>query len=276
MARIAAALAPGPLERATRNAVTAYVLALVALPLLALVHAGFRQGLQEFTSAITAPVAVQALWLTAWTGLLVGALDLVLGTASAWVLVRYRFPGRQVLSALVDLPFAVPTLVAGVMIGVLYGRNSWAGRAFEHFGVSIMFAPPAIVMVLLFVTLPFVIRAVEPVLLEIDPAEEEAARVLGAGPLRIFRSVYLPAILPAALSGAIRALGRALGEFGSVVVVAGNIPWKTLTAPVYVFGEIESGSPLSAASLSLVMLAAALLLHAAARVIEERAGVSRA
>lgn len=276
MARIAAALAPGPLERATRNAVTAYVLALVALPLLALVHAGFRQGLQEFTSAITAPVAVQALWLTAWTGLLVGALDLVLGTASAWVLVRYRFPGRQVLSALVDLPFAVPTLVAGVMIGVLYGRQSWAGATFERFGVEIMFAPPAIVIVLLFVTLPFVIRAVEPVLLEIDPAEEEAARVLGAGPLRIFRSVYLPAILPAALSGAIRALGRALGEFGSVVVVAGNIPWKTLTAPVYVFGEIESGSPLSAASLSLVMLAAALLLHAAARVIEERAGVSRA
>jgi sulfate/thiosulfate transport system permease protein len=276
MARIAAALAPGPLERATRNAVTVYVLALVALPLLALVHAGFSQGLREFFAAFEAPVAREALWLTAWTGLLVGAIDLVLGTASAWVLVRYRFPGRQVISALVDLPFAVPTLVAGVMIGVLYGRNSWTGTTFERFGIEIMFAPPAIVLSLLFVTLPFVIRAVEPVLLEIDPAEEEAARVLGAGPLRIFRSVYLPAIMPAALSGAIRALGRALGEFGSVVVVAGNIPWKTLTAPVYVFGEIESGAPLSAAAISLLMLAAALLLHAAARVIEERAGVSRA
>jgi sulfate transport system permease protein len=276
MARIAAALAPGPLERATRNAVTVYVLALVALPLLALVHAGFSQGLREFFAAFEAPVAREALWLTAWTGLLVGVIDLVLGTASAWVLVRYRFPGRQVISALVDLPFAVPTLVAGVMIGVLYGRNSWAGTTFERFGIEIMFAPPAIVLALLFVTLPFVIRAVEPVLLEIDPAEEEAARVLGAGPLRIFRSVYLPAIMPAAISGAIRALGRALGEFGSVVVVAGNIPWKTLTAPVYVFGEIESGAPLSAAAISLLMLAAALLLHAAARVIEERAGVSRA
>lgn len=276
MARIAAALAPGPLERATRNAVSAYLLALVALPLLALVHAGFKQGLSAFVAAIQHPVAVEALWLTTWTGLLVGVLDLLLGTATAWVLVRYRFPGRQVLSALVDLPFAVPTLVAGVMIGVLYGQGSWGGAAFERWGVEIMFAPPAIVLVLLFVTLPFVIRAVEPVLLEIDPAEEEAARVLGAGPLRIFRSVYLPAILPSALSGAIRALGRALGEFGSVVVVAGNIPWKTLTAPVYVFGEIESGEPLSAAALSLVMLAAALLLHGVARVIEARAGVSRA
>jgi sulfate/thiosulfate transport system permease protein len=276
MARIAAALAPGPLERATRNAVAVYLLALVALPLVALVHAGFSQGLREFFAAFEAPVAREALWLTAWTGLIVGAINLVLGTASAWVLVRYRFPGRQVVSALVDLPFAVPTLVAGVMIGVLYGRNSWAGSTFERFGIEIMFAPPAIILSLLFVTLPFVIRAVEPVLLEIDPAEEEAARVLGAGPLRIFRSVYLPAILPAALSGAIRALGRALGEFGSVVVVAGNIPWKTLTAPVYVFGEIESGAPLSAAAISLLMLAAALLLHAVARVIEERAGVSRA
>jgi len=276
MARIAAALAPGPLERATRNGVAVYVLALVALPLAALVHAGFSQGLREFFAAFEAPVAREALWLTAWTGLLVGVINLVLGTASAWVLVRYRFPGRQVISALVDLPFAVPTLVAGVMIGVLYGRDSWAGTTFERFGIEIMFAPPAIVLSLLFVTLPFVIRAVEPVLLEIDPAEEEAARVLGAGPLRIFRSVYLPAILPAALSGGIRALGRALGEFGSVVVVAGNIPWKTLTAPVYVFGEIESGAPLSAAAISLLMLAAALLLHAAARVIEERAGVSRA
>jgi sulfate transport system permease protein len=275
MGKIAAALAPGALERATRNGVNAYILALVALPLLALVHAGFAQGLGEFASAIEAPVAREALWLTTWTGLLVGAIDLVLGTASAWVLVRHRFPGRQVISALVDLPFAVPTLVAGVMIGVLYGRNSLAGSAFEHFGISIMFAPPAIVLVLLFVTLPFVIRAVEPVLLEIDPAEEEAARVLGAGPLRIFRSVYLPAILPAALSGAIRALGRALGEFGSVVVVAGNIPWKTLTAPVFVFGEIESGAPLSAAAISLLMLAAALALHGTARAIEVRAGVAR-
>jgi sulfate transport system permease protein len=275
MARIAAALLPGPLERATRNAVNVYVLALVALPLLALIHAGFAQGLGALVAAIASPVARSALWLTTWTGLLVGVIDLVLGTASAWVLVRQRFPGRQVLSALVDLPFALPTLVAGVMIGVLYGRTSWAGTAFQRFGIEIMFAPPAIVLVLLFVTLPFVIRAVEPVLLEIDPAEEEAARVLGAGPLRIFRSVYLPPILPAALSGAIRALGRALGEFGSVVVVAGNIPWKTLTAPVFVYGEIESGAPLSAAAISLLMLAAALTLHATARVIEQRAGVAR-
>ena len=117
-------------------------------------------------------------------------------------------------------------------------------------------------LALLFVTLPFVIRAVEPVLMEIDPAEEEAALVLGAGPWRAFRTVYLPAIAPAAVSGAIRSLGRAMGEFGSIVVVAGNIPFKTLTAPVYVFGEIESGSPHTAAAVSVVLLALALGLHA--------------
>ena len=153
-------------------------------------------------------------------------LNAVLGTATAWVLVRYRFPGRTALSALVDLPFAIPTLVAGMMLAVLYGQGSLIGASFAALGIELIFAPPGIVLALMFVTLPFVIRAVEPVLLEIDPAEEEAALVLGAGPWRAFRTVFLPAIAPAALSGAIRSLGRAMGEFGSIVVVAGNIPFK--------------------------------------------------
>ena len=123
------------------------------------------------------------------------------------------------------------------------GRTARSATRFAAHGIEIIFATPGIVLALLFVTLPFVIRAVEPVLLEIDPAEEEAALVLGAGPWRAFRTVYLPALVPAALSSAIRSLGRALGEFGSIVVVAGNIPMRTLTAPVYVFGEIESGAP---------------------------------
>jgi sulfate transport system permease protein len=165
---------------------------------------------------------------------------------------------------------AIPTLVAGLMIAVLYGPGSLVAGALEPLGVEVIFAPLGIVLALLFVTLPFVVRAVEPVLEEVDPAEEEASVVLGAGPIRTFRAVFLPAIAPAALSGGIRSFGRALGEFGSVVVVAGNNPRKTLTAPVNIFGEIESGEPGAAAAASVVLLAVALALHALARSVDRR------
>jgi sulfate transport system permease protein len=266
------ALAPGPAQRSITYAMALYIALLVAVPLAALVHAGFAQGLAALWQAVQLKVARDALWLTIWTAILVAVVNAVLGTATAWVLVRYRFPGRKLLSALVDLPFAIPTLVAGMMLAVLYGKGSLVGEPLSALGIELIFAPPGIVLALMFVTLPFVIRAVEPVLMEIDPAEEEAALVLGAGPWRAFRTVYLPAFAPAAVSGAIRSLGRAMGEFGSIVVVAGNIPFKTLTAPVYVFGEIESGSPHSAAAVSVVLLALALALHASARFIEERMG----
>lgn len=272
MSRPAFALSPGPAQRSAAIAVSVYIVLLVALPLCAMVEAGLARGLPEFWHAVRSPTALAALWLSVWTGFVIGVINALLGTATAWVLVRYRFPGKALLSALVDLPFAIPTLVAGVMLGLLYGPDTFFGRAFGAHGIEIIFAKPGIVLALLFVTLPFVIRAVEPVLLEIDPAEEEAALVLGAGPWRAFRTVYLPALLPAALSSAIRALGRALGEFGSLVVVAGNIPMRTLTAPVYVFGEIESGAPHSAAALSIVLLALALGMHGVAIAIERRTG----
>jgi sulfate transport system permease protein len=270
------ALTPGPAQRSITYAIALYVVLLVAVPLAALVHAGFADGLAALWDTVRAPVARAALWLTVWTALVIAVLNALLGTATAWVLVRYRFPGRAALSALVDLPFAIPTLVAGMMLAVLYGQGSLVGDKLGALGIELIFAPPGIVLALMFVTLPFVIRAVEPVLLEIDPAEEEAALVLGAGPWRAFRTVYFPAIGPAALSGAIRSLGRAMGEFGSIVVVAGNIPFKTLTAPVWVFGEIESGMPRSAAAVSVVLLAVALGLHALARFIETRTGARHA
>jgi len=266
------ALSPGPAQRSVTFAIALYVVLLVAVPLAALVHAGFAQGLATLWETVQLPVARGALWLTIWTATVIAIVNAVLGTATAWVLVRYRFPGRQVLSALVDLPFAIPTLVAGMMLAVLYGKGSLVGDTVSAWGIELIFAPPGIVLALMFVTLPFVIRAVEPVLMEIDPAEEEAALVLGAGPWRAFRTVYLPAFAPAAISGAIRSLGRAMGEFGSIVVVAGNIPFKTLTAPVYVFGEIESGSPNTAAAVSVVLLVLALGLHGSARFIETRMG----
>ncbi len=269
---VAAALRPNRVEQALRWGVVVYVIVLVALPLSILVHAGFADGLPVFWERVTAPVARAALWLTIWTALVVGAVNTVFGTATAWVLVRYRLPGRALLGAMVDLPLAIPTLVAGVMLAILYGPNSMIGAHLRVWGLEIVFARPGIVLALLFVTLPFAVRAVEPVLEEIDPCEEEAAMLLGAGPFKTFRTVFLPAILPAALSGGIRSFGRALGEFGSIVVVAGNIPARTLTAPVFIFGEIESGAARAAAAVSTVLLLFALAVHAGARVLEQRTG----
>ena len=266
-------LTPGPVQRSIRLAVLIYVLFLVAVPLVGLVHFSLAEGFGEFWDRLSEPVARAALWLTIWTAVLVGGLNTLLGTATAWVLVRYRIPARAMISALVDLPLAIPTLVAGIMMVILYGPTSLIGRKVQVFDMEIAFAQPGIVLALLFVTLPFVVRAVEPVLLEVDPEEEEAAVILGAGPFQVFRTVFLPAIAPAAVSGGIRSLGRALGEFGSIVIIAGNIPFKTLTAPVFIFGEIESGASLTAAAVSVVLLAFALALHALARLAERHTGV---
>jgi len=272
MSQKADALEPGAVQRGAAAAASLYIVALVALPLAAVIAAGLERGLPAFFAAVSSEPGLSALWLSIWTAFVVAVLDALLGTATAWVLVRRRFPGKAFLSAAIDLPFAIPTLVAGVMLGLAYGPDTVLGRAFAAHGVEIMFARPGIVLALAFVTMPFVVRAVEPVLLEIDPAEEEAARMLGASPWRAFRTVYLPAIGPSALSSAIRALGRALGEFGSLVVVAGNVPLRTLTAPVYVFGQIESGAPHAAAAQSVVLLGLALAMHGAAIAIERSTG----
>lgn len=266
------ALSPARTERTLRALVFFYVVMLVALPMVAVVGVGLSGGVAALWSSISAPVARSAIWLTLWTGVIVAVVNVPLGTATAWVLSRYAIPGRALLSALVDLPLAVPTLVAGVMIAVIYGPGSLVGERASALGVEIMYAPPAIILALLFVTLPFVVRAVEPVLEQVDPAEVEAAEILGASRLRTFRTVFLPAIAPAAVSGAIRSLGRAIGEFGSIVVVAGNIPFETLSAPVYIFGEIESGAPRTAAAVSTVLLVFALLLHALATYVEGHLG----
>lgn len=270
------ALHPGPSELWVRHLVLGYVVLLVAVPFSALLFFAFRDGIQPFWERITTPVALSAVGLTLWTGILVGAINAVLGTMTAWVLVRYPFPGKSLVSAAVDLPLAIPTLVAGVMLAILYGPTSFVGTHLSLWGIDIIFAKPGIVLALLLVTVPFVVRAVEPVLSELDPAEEEAAIVLGAGPIRTFRTVHLPAILPAAVSGSLRSLGRAMGEFGSIVVVAGNIPEATLTAPVYIFGEIESGQAEGAAAVGALLLLIALALHGIARVLERTTGARHA
>jgi len=271
MPTVSDALKPERSGRLVRFAVLAYIGFLVLLPLAALAQHGLKSGFTALLEALSTPGALHTLWLTLWSAGVMTLVNAVMGTAAAWALVRYSFPGRSFL--LVDLPFAIPTLVTGVMLVILYGPHGLLGGWLADAGFKVAFAPPGILLALLFVTLPFVVRAVEPVLLEQDPAEEEAARTLGAGPWTIFRRVLLPPLLPAILSGAVRSFARALGEFGSIVVVSGNIPYKTLTAPIYIFGEIEAGNPHAAAAVSLVLLVLAVALTYAGRALEKWAGV---
>ena len=238
-----------------RGAVLAYLSLMIAVPLLAVVERGFSAGLRAFWRELSNPIAFDALKLTVTAAAITAAVNLVLGTLTAYVLARYQFSGRSVLDSLVDMPFAIPTLVTGVMLVVLYGPSGVLGSWFESRGISIIFAKPGIVLALLFVTYPFVIRTVQPVLLEAERHEEEAAFTLGASRWTNFRRIVLPAILPAAFSGALLSFARALGEFGSIVVVAGNIPRRTLTSPVYVFGEVEAHNERGASAMSVVLLA---------------------
>jgi sulfate transport system permease protein len=231
---------------------------MVLLPLAALGAGAASPGVSAFWKELTNPFAWHALGLTFGTALAMVAVNAVTGTARAWVLVRYPFPGKGLVNALIDLPFAVPTVVTGLMLVALYGPTSVLGAFLGRHGWDVIYQKPGIVLALLFVTFPFVVRSVQPVLLEMDPAEEEAAVTLGAGTFTTFWRVTLPTLRPAILTGAGLSFSRALGEFGSVVMVAGNRPLETKTGPMYVFGEIESGNPHGAMVVSVVLLAASL------------------
>ncbi len=220
---------------------TLYLSVIVLLPLAAL---SWRA---HGWDAVTSSEAISALRLTLGVSLVVALANAVAGTAIAWTLVRDRFPGQGFVNALVDLPFALPTIVAGLTLLALYGPKSPIGVdvSLERFGILVA---------LLFVTLPFVVRTVQPVLLELDREMEDAAASLGAGRIAIFARIILPTILPAILSGVALAFARAVGEFGAVVLISGNIPFKTEVASLYVFGRIESGDPGGAAAVSVVIL----------------------
>ena len=188
------------------------------------------------------------------------AINGVMGTLTAYALVRYDFPGRRLLNGLVDIPFAIPTLVTGVMLVVLYGPQQPLGAWLQARGIQVIFAAPGVVLALLLVTYPFVIRAVQPVLLEMQRDQEEAAYTLGASKMVTFYRIILPAIAPGVITGVLLTFSRALGEFGSIVVVAGNIPGRTLTAPVHVFGQIESQNQRGASAMSILLLALSFAL----------------
>ena len=237
-----------------------YLGLMIVLPLSAIVASGFSGGISAFWSEVTNPMALGALKLTLVTATLTSAINLVMGTMTAYVLVRYDFPGRGLLNAVADLPFAIPTLVTGVMLVVLYGPQRILGAWLEARGIQVIFATPGIVLALLLVTYPFVIRTVQPVLMELDKTQEEAAYTMGASKWTTFYSIILPEIIPAIVTGSLLCFARALGEFGSIIVVAGNIPGQTLTAPVYVFGQLESSNQRGASAMSVLLLALSFTL----------------
>jgi sulfate transport system permease protein len=253
-----------------RATALAYLGLMVVVPIGAVLENGLTGGPAVFWREISGPVAVDALRLTLTAAVAMTLVNAVMGTLTAWVLVRYRFPGRTLMNGLVDMPFAVPTLVTGVMLVVLYGPQSPIGAWLAGEGVQVIFATPGIVIALLFVTYPFVIRTVQPVLMEVERDQEEAAWTLGASEWTTFRRVVLPAIAPAVVSGSLLSFARALGEFGSIVIVAGNIPGRTLTAPVYVYGQIESQNQLGASAMSIVLLALSFSLMLAVDLIHRR------
>jgi sulfate transport system permease protein len=228
---------------------------LVLLPLAAVVARGTGSGLTGFANTVTDPRAFDAIALTVLASLGVSVLNAVMGTVIAWVLVRDRFRGKRVLEVVIDIPFALPTIVAGLVLLTLYGPTSPIGL--NWYGTR-----AGIVVALLFVTLPFVVRTVEPVLLALESDVEEAAASLGAAPFTIFRRIVLPAITPAVLSGSALAFGRAMGEYGSVVLISGQIERKTEIASLYVYKQIQDDALAEAAATATVLLLISLVVIA--------------
>lgn len=247
-----------------------YVTLMILVPLLVIVEDGFREGLSGLVHQITVPIAQHAIKLTLWTSALMTLINAIMGLATAYVLVRFEFPGKRLLNAIVDLPLAIPTLVTGVMLVMLYGPQSALGDFLsQKIGLDIIFAPPGIVIALLFISFPFVVRSIQPVLMNLDLSQEEAAATLGAKPWYTFRTVVLPTLLPPLISGSLLSFSRAVGEFGAVVIVAGNIPFKTQTAAVYVLGAVESENRLGASAVSLLLLAIAIIVLMTANQIQK-------
>jgi len=226
---------------------------IVILPIAALVWASQKDGLHQFWAVATSPEAVAALKLTLGASVIVSLVSAFFGTITAWVLVRDDFRGKSIVNAVIDLPFALPTIVAGLVLLSLYGKGS-------PVGINVAFTRAAVVLALLFVTLPFVVRSVQPVLLELDYSMEEAATSLGAGPFTVLRRIVLPSLAPAIISGVALSFARALGEFGSLVLITGNLPFKTEVGSVYIFGQIQNESLPAAAAVSVALLAVALVV----------------
>ncbi len=248
-----------------------YLGAIVLLPLAGLCLRAFDLSAAEFWRHATHPRAVAAYQLTFTASFIAALVNAFFGTITAWVLVRYDFPGKRVLDALVDFPFALPTAVAGLTLSSLFAPNGWLGQFLTPLGIQGAFTPLGVVIALTFIGLPFVVRTLQPVLADFERETEEAAATLGAGRLRTFLTVILPAILPATLTGFALAFARAIGEYGSVIFIAGNKPFETEITPLLIIIRLEEWDYPGAIVIAVVMLVASFTLLAVINLLERLA-----
>ncbi len=237
-----------------------YLALIVLIPLSALLLRTLQLSWDEFWSIVTAPRVLASFKVSLWTALAAAAINLVFGLVIAWVLVRYSFPGKKILDALVDLPFALPTAVAGIVLTAVYAADGWVGRWLEPLGITLVYVPAGIVIALIFIGLPFVVRTVEPILQELDPSMEEAAASLGASRWDTFVQVIFPNVLPALLTGFALAFARGIGEYGSVIFIAGNMPMVSEIVPLLIITKLEQFDYTGATAIALSMLVISFLM----------------
>ncbi|WP_286997135.1 MULTISPECIES: sulfate ABC transporter permease subunit CysT [Comamonas] len=237
-----------------------YLSIIVLIPLSALIFKTFELTWEQFWEAVSAPRVVASYKLTFGASFLAAVVNLVFGLLIAWVLVRYKFPGKKIVDALVDLPFALPTAVAGISLTALLAGNGWVGQYLEPLGIQLAFNPNGIVIALIFIGLPFVVRTVQPVLEDSEKELEEAAISLGASRWQIFYKVILPSILPALMTGFAMAFARAVGEYGSVIFIAGNMPMISEITPLIIIGKLEQYDYAGATAVAVVMLLISFVL----------------
>jgi sulfate/thiosulfate transport system permease protein len=250
----------------------AYLSFFVLLPLIALTLRPWESGFDHFWSVLTDERTVDALKLSFGASFVAACINAVFGTIVAWVLVRYEFPGRRLLDAFVDLPFALPTAVAGISLAAIYAPNGVIGGLFDPYGIRIAYTPLGVMIALVFVGFPFIVRSIQPVLEDLDVDAEEAAATLGAGRLRTILTVVGPAILPALLAGFSLSFARAVGEYGSVIFIAGNIPNVSEIAPLLIVIRLEEFDYAGAAGVGLVMLVFSFIFLLILNVLQSRIG----
>lgn len=249
---------------------TLYMSLLVLLPLAALVARASGLGWDGLVQVLRDPRVWASLRLSFGASLIAAGVNGIFGLLLAWCLARYRFPGRRLVDAAVDLPFALPTAVSGIALTAVYAPTGWIGRFLDPLGIRVAFTPLGVILALVFVGLPFVVRAVEPALRDLGKEMEEAAESLGAGRWQTFVRVILPAVGPAVMTGSILAFARALGEYGSIVFISGNLPMRTEIAPVLIMAKLEQFDYAGAAAMAVVMLACSLFMLLAVRTLERR------
>jgi sulfate/thiosulfate transport system permease protein len=247
---------------------TFFLSAIVLIPLAALIIKGSTPGLAELKEILLDPRAIASYRLSFGAALLAAVVNAIFGFIVAWTLVRYEFPGRRLVDALIDLPFALPTAVSGIALTAVFAPNGWLGQKLAGFGVQVAYTWIGVVVALILIGLPFVVRSVQPALIEVQRDLEDAAETLGAGPFHIFRRIILPAVLPALLTGFTLAFARGIGEYGSVVFISGNLPMKTEITPLLIVIKLEQFDYLAAAALGLAMLVMSFVMLFAINLVQ--------